>query len=158
MAQIATGNVNSGTSVTISSLSSYDNLILMLRLLTCNDNPIYQVKINNTASTYYVSGGSNETNTTSKLTSNNAGSIQLTGNIGSIGNDSGNQFMLQLTNCKSAGFTNIQFSGGFNGTSGTANSFGTGIFGTAAAVSSLVINTDVGATFNGSGTYTIWGA
>jgi hypothetical protein len=66
--------------------------------------------------------------------------------------------MLQLTNCKSTGFTNFQFSGAFAGTSGSANSFGTGIFATAAAVSSLVFEGDGGQTFNGSGTYTIWGA
>jgi hypothetical protein len=159
LAQIATGNVNSGTSVTISSLSSYDTLVLMIRaLVTPPNDSAYQVKINNTTTNYIIAGGTNEDNSTNNIRFNGTGPISLTGNTNAFGYSSSNQFVLLLTNCKSTGFTNFQFSGAFAGTVGTANSFGTGMYTDAAAVSSLVITNDAGATFAGSGTYTIWGA
>jgi hypothetical protein len=161
IAQIATGNVNSGTSTTISSLSSYDNLLIMFKgLTTATTTPIYQLKINNTASDYYYAAGCGVSSASANQRSSNVNAIDLNVNFGSVTANADNLFMIQLTNCKSTGFTNIQWSGAYKEYSTNANgySFGTGIFANAAAVSSLVITTDTGATFNGTGTYTIWGA
>jgi hypothetical protein len=161
IAQISTGNVNSGTSTTISSLSSYDNLLIMFKgLTTATTTPIYQLKINNTASNYYYAAGCGVSSSSANQRSSNVNAIDLNVNFGSVTGNADNLFMIQLTNCKSTGFTNIQWSGAYKEYSTNANgySLGTGIFANAAAVSSLVITTDTGATFNGTGTYTIWGA
>jgi hypothetical protein len=161
ISQIATGNVNSGTSVSISSLSAYDYLILQLADITwdTSDNELI-IKINNSAANHSSSGGSNSPAGTGNWYSPNSADFYITSGTTMRRNVAGTGiFTIVFTNCKSTGFTNYQWTGVFRNTA-NANAFsnGNGIYKSAAAVSSLQIATAAGFTFNGSGTYTILGA
>ena len=163
LAQIATGNINSGTSVTISSLSSYDTLILYMNGITnaTFSDPLY-LQINSVASSgnYYGAGGN--ANSSVQIGNNRyAGSNEISPSAyENVRNIAGNNtFILVFTNCKATGFTTWQYAGAWrNNSDQTCNAFGSGIYTSAAAVSNLKIFTQNTATFNGSGTYTIWGA
>jgi hypothetical protein len=163
LAQIATGNINSGTSVTISSLSSYDTLVLYMKGITNASfaDPLY-LQINSVASSSnYYGAGSLQVNSpfigliryigNSDIDLSSAENVLNTGGI--------NAFLVVLTNCKATGFTTWQYTSAFrNNSNVVSTASGSGIYTSAAAVSDLKIFTANTATFNGSGTYTIWGA
>ncbi len=153
IAQIATGTL-SGSSVTISSLSSYDNLFLSVWGVEGASAPL-RVRPNGSTSTVYQYQGNAGTASEVKR-------IQQTGNdqfdtyysLRSVGGE--NAFTYHLTNCKATGFTNVALVAGYDNSSavGAWDNF-QGIFKSAAAVSSLVIS--IAGTFT-AGTYTLWGA
>jgi len=163
LAQIATGNINSGTSVTISSLSSYDTLVLYMNGITMSSfaDPL-SLQINSVASSgnYYGAGGLATNSPVISNTRYTAGNeIRLTSGENLRNTGAVNTFILTLTNCKATGFTTWQYAGAFRDNTNTnSNSYGSGIYTSAAAVSDLKIFTANTATFDGSGTYTIWGA
>jgi hypothetical protein len=160
IAQIATGNINSGTSVTISSLSSYDTLILRMANLTFSGGgDVIALQLNSLGNSHtYVAGNSN-TNFSQGIQDSNAQYFRLNGGTGQRRTGAENYYIAVITNCKATGFTNIQWSSAFRDNE-NANCFayGTGIFTSAAAISDLKIFTGELYTFDGSGTYTLWGA
>ena len=160
IAQIATGNINSGTSVTISSLSSYDTLILRITGVTWDtgaDALFFQINGTNSSHTYIT--GTNRNGVSIAGSNSNEGAVRLNGGEGQLRTNTASTYIIVFENCKAAGFTNFQFASKFNNADNNMNTgtYGTGIFTSAAAVSSLVIFTGELYTFNGSGTYTIYG-
>jgi len=162
IAQIATGNINSGTSLTISSLSSYDTLILYMNGITFASfgDPL-SLQINSVAASgNYRGAGGNANNSVSIQQNRYTGNdqIPLTGLENMLNTSAANTFLIVLTNCKAAGFTTWQYSNAFrNNANVISYATASGIYTSAAAVSNLKIFTDNTATFNGSGTYTIYG-
>ena len=171
IAQIATGTL-SGASVSITSLSSYDKLILLIDdpTLASGTGTGYNLTINaDTGSNYVITAwGSYRANTFNNSlisTTRSAGTtnIDLTGGSGKdawyVGN--GSKYLIQLENCKATGFTTGYFNASFSwidsGTARLAADSGQFLYKSAAAVSSIELNQTGGANFS-SGTYTIWGA
>ena len=160
ISQIATGNINSGTSVVISSLTQ-DFLYLVISGVTwATADAQLQLLINgSTSSVYYQQGfdvGSG---------SPTAGRVIYTGTSLALGvsttyNSTNNNYGVVLQNCKSTGFTNYDVISGVitTASSTTRGTVVNGIFTTAAQVTSLTINNSGGRTFNGTGTYTLYGA
>jgi hypothetical protein len=164
IAQIATGNINSGTSVTISSLSSYDYLVLELKGLTwATANADLAMSINSATSGHNYVVGLNRPTTTptanfSRVT--NGDYVSLTSFMYVDTASNANLTYVFLQNCKSAGMTTFQWTSGFKdpASATNANFSGNGIYTPLEAVSNIKISSGDGLTFNGSGTYTIYGA
>jgi hypothetical protein len=158
VAEIATGTL-SGASVTISSLSTYDQLFIQLRNVDMSSVTGMGIRVNNN------SGASNYSwNGFSVTPANSGGNTQAVddtkfmpfyqGNLPSSAQDNCSGF--SLTNCKAAGFTNASWTSGYkNSNSVFIAEAAQGIYKVAEAVSSLVFVANSG-TFDG-GTYTIWG-
>ena len=157
LAQIATGSMSS-TSVTISSLSSYDTIILAMTGVTwatASDN--LRVRINSLTTNSYLKNGFGIN--TSRLAINQTGSsFALQDTANQQYNDANNNYFYIFTNCKNAGYTSVQAVGRYidNSTASTAVSV-SGVILSNETVSSLVIATSSAYTFN-AGTYTVWGA
>ena len=159
LSTIASGSLTSGTTLTLSSLSSYDYLIVVLNGLTwTGGNSRPTILINNDSSGVYVqagySQGTSSTYTTRNLTSS---SVNLGFGASQTDTDASNTYIATLTNCKSAGFTNVNVSAVY-ASGGDIGGSGQYVYKVAAAVSSLVVGTLNGRTFNGSGTYQLLGA
>jgi len=161
LAQIATGNVNSGTSLTISSLSSYDTLMLYISgiTLTASDPMYLQINSVESSGNYYGVGhiARNDPQIRNRrYTGSNE--LRLTDDDDCRSTGAANTFILLLTNCKATGFTTWQYTCAFANNGGiTCNTFGSGIYTSAAAVSNLKFFPPNGVSFNGSGTYKIYG-
>ena len=167
IAQIATGSM-SGTTVTISSLSSYDTLYIRLENISnsTESQDIFRINASSSAVYDYVyTGGLNYSafnNSAFTRNSESAGtSFQISGVDESASSTEGNAHII-LTNCKNAGFTKYQcLAYGQRNDSGTNRVFTSsvsGIFKSAAAVSSISITQASGAGSFDAGTYTVWGA
>lgn len=167
IAQIATGSLTSGTQLQLTGLTSYDTLILKVNGNTWGTGTGFiSATINNTASTYdQVSYGliggtiySNQNFNSNITTSNQISTLNgFSGNAPDNTNTANVRF-LYLQNCKATGFTTFQWVERWRNTNGddiTATS--TGIFKTAAAVSTIEYKQNNGYTFT-AGTYTLWGA
>ena len=157
VAQIASGTL-SGASVTISSLSSYDQLFIQLRNVDMSSVTGMSIRVNNNSGSNYSWNGFSVT------PANSTGNTQpvddtkfmpfYQGNLASSAPDNSSGF--SLTNCKSAGFTNASWASGYkNSNSVFMAEAAQGIYKVAEAVSSIVFVANAG-TFDG-GTYTIWG-
>jgi hypothetical protein len=156
IAQIASGSM-SGTSVTLSGLSSYDYLYLKLNGATASTAQPQLIRINNSSSNVYRTSGNltDNTGTITRYDSNYGTEIDYSNSNAVSAGNTGQRLGIAFTNCKSAGFTTYQANGGQIGTTTYKYDFN-GIYLTAEAVSSLVISCN-GGTFNG-GTYVLWGA
>jgi len=159
LAQIATGTL-SGTSVTISSLSTYNNLYLRIPnggSTSGNSNQKLRVRINNNSGSNYLTNGWAQEiadgSRTSLFSSQTAILVQ-NDNMFSTGLGA---LWVSLNNCKEAGFTT---GSAFRYYTATSQADGQAaidfIYTQSEAVSSLVITLDGSATFGG-GTYTLWG-
>jgi len=167
IAQIATGSM-SGTTVTISSLSTYDTLYIRLENISNSTESQDIFRINGSSSTnydYVYTGGLNYgsfNNSAFTRNSESAGtSFQISGVDESATSTEGNAHII-LTNCKNSGFTKYQcLAYGQRNDGGTNRVFTSsvsGIFKSAAAVSSISITQASGAGSFDAGTYTVWGA
>ena len=167
IAQIATGSMT-GTTVTISSLSSYDTLYIRLENISNSTESQDIFRINASSSTVYdyvYTGGLNYSafnNSAFTRNSDSAGTyFQISGIDESASSTEGNAHII-LTNCKNSGFTKYQcLAYGQRNDSGTNRVFTSsvsGIFKSAAAVSSISITQASGAGSFDAGTYTVWGA
>jgi hypothetical protein len=156
LAQIATGSITSGTDFTISSLSSYDTLILRVNNLKWNTDvmPIKLFVNNDTSSVYdYVGANVNE-NSTAGGARIDQSSFLITGQDANYPDrNNGFNFMVVLNNCKSTGFTDVTWTASYDA---TRLAVFNGIFKSAAAVSSLVVGGAFGYAFN-TGTYMLHG-
>ncbi len=166
LAQIASGSL-SGTSLTISSLSSYDTLIL--RIANSSDGTESQdvLQINGSSSAVYdyvwVGGQNSGSFSNSAFTANYQTAdtyFNMAAGDEAIASTQNNYFVV-LTNCKGSGFTNLTWtSRTFRNDAGTLrgmNLSGQGIYKTAEAVSSITFKPLSTSTYD-AGTYTLWGA
>ena len=159
LSQIATGSM-SGTSVTISSLSAYDTIILQMTGVTwgTGDNNI-RVRINSLTSGNYLKNGFAIGSGGSRIRQYQptATSFALQDPGDQVYTNATNNYFYIFTSCKSVGFTQVVAEGFYGAASSVdiATAFN-GIITSAEAVSSLVLATASGYTFN-AGTYTVWG-
>jgi hypothetical protein len=159
LSQIATGSM-SGTSVTISSLSVYDTIILQMNGVTWGTgNNNIRVRINSlTTGNYYKSGwavGSGGSRIRQYQPTATSFALQDPGD--QVYTNATNNYFYIFTSCKSVGFTQV-IAEGFYGAASSVDivTAFNGIITSAEAVSSLVLATASGYTFN-AGTYTVWG-
>jgi hypothetical protein len=150
LSQIATGTL-SGASVTVSTLSAYDTLIVAIYGTTNNTAAgITKVRINNNSGANYATFGF-YTDQNYAVTGNDAVFINPN-NLDRTVN--ANSAIIKFTNCRSAGFTDFDLSSRiYTGANQVASL--AGVYGVAEAVSSLVI-LNTGGNWAG-GTYTVWG-
>lgn len=167
MVQIATGSMT-GASITLSSLSNYQELILQLvetNINSTSNNWNNLVRINGDSSSNYIHNGweyyysSSNAYAIANGSSQNALMATTANDIyGTTGNKNLNQY-IKLTNCKTTGYTDFRTSAIY---SSTANSgvtgfwVGQGVYTVSGTVSSLVLSPSF-ANY-GTGTYTLWGA
>jgi hypothetical protein len=154
LTQIATGTL-SGSSVSVTSLTANDNLIIIVYGLSTTAAAKLQFTINNTSTgtLYSIAGQAFTTAEVKPLFSAANNTIESYYTVRNVGNENG--FALSLSNCKAAGFTNFAYTAGYdNGSAVGAGQNSQGMFLSAAAVSSVEIKTS--STFNG-GTYYVYG-
>lgn len=158
VSQIATGTL-SGASVTISSLSSYDQLFIQLRNVDMSSVTGMGIRVNNNsgASNYNWNGFSVNVTTgvaQSQPATDNKFMPFYQGNLPASAQDNCSGFT--LSNCKSAGFTTAYWSSFYKSSNAwSIAESAQGQYLVSEAVSSLVFVAASG-TFDG-GTYTIWG-
>jgi hypothetical protein len=157
MVQIATGTL-SGATVTLSSLSSYSDLFLIVYDTTNNtaDGRPY-IRINgNTGSNYTTIGAWQDgTNTPTQTKIINGTYAPLADE--NINRTSASQsYTIRITNTKTTGFTTYNIVSFFTVSTRGAHYAAQGIFTNSATVSSLDIG-NLGGTWS-AGTYTLWGA
>jgi hypothetical protein len=163
LTSVASGSLNSGTSLSLTGLTQ-DFLQLYLYGITYNtSNSSMTFTLNNDTSAVYdfpqlIADGTSYTrsfpaqnNTFGPLGDINSNSLQdRTSNL--------NGYVLTLQNCKSAGFTSfavtsMYLSAGAN----RATVVASGVFKSAAAITSIQVTNAAGNTFNGTGTYSLIG-
>jgi hypothetical protein len=161
LSTIASGSLTSGTTLTLSSLSSYDYLILVLNGITWGTGSSrITVLVNNDNTGVYIEAGFAQIGNTI-YTSRNLTTTSINTGFGQAqdNTNASNTYIVTFTNCKSTGFTNANVDGIYANSAGAdASSAGQYVYKVAAAVSSLVVGTLNGYTFNGSGTYQLLGA
>jgi hypothetical protein len=161
LSTIASGSLTSGTTLTLSSLSSYDYLILVLNGVTWDTGSSrITVLVNNDNTGVYIQAGIAQIGNTI-YTSRNLTTTSINTGFGlAQGNtQAANTYIVTFTNCKSTGFTNANVDGVYaTSAPADASSAGQYVYKVAAAVSSLVVGTLNGYTFNGTGTYQLLGA
>jgi hypothetical protein len=153
IAQIATGSL-SGTQVTLTSLSTYSVLILKLVGVGCATSNRLSIRVNGSGSSVYDFQVINQRGSTTygDLVSD---STQFYVNDGYAQTGSANDSFWRFDNCSSTGFTQMTFQSNYTSAGADTTERQIGIFKSAAAVSSLEINSDQTWT---SGTYTLFGA
>jgi hypothetical protein len=157
MVQIATGTL-SGASVTISGLSTYTDILVFITSSTNNTaNGTSFLQINATASDHNTFGfktASGQPVTQSNLS---ATAFNLSGSVTTRTNTD-NIYAAKLTNCKNAGFTDVDIKSTYFIAAEGGGGFMTakGIFTSSATVSSIVLSNS-GGTWS-AGTYYVWGA
>ena len=158
LSSIASGNFNSGTSLTISSLTQDFIQIHLYGLTWATAASQIRVRPNNSTSAVYdsisafASGGPDS----NYVRTQNGTSFDLGGGRNQTFNNNANYYIITLSNCKQTGFTTIVAQSCFS-EGVTVNTWVTGIFKTAAQITSVNIATTGGYTFNGTGTYAIYG-
>jgi len=161
---ITNGSTTSGTSLTLSSLTSYDQLFLSLTSLNSSANGSrLRIRINGvTTSVYVIMALENRLGSTfvgGGFTSASQSAFYSGNNYGFKDNTS-NGTLIGLTNCKSSsGFTNVAISSTFEHFNTTDRVIYTAqnVFGSNATVSSITIDWEDGNTFS-AGTYRLYGA
>jgi len=149
---VASGTL-SGASLTLSSLSTYDNLVLIITNLNQSNSAQLRLRVNNNSTSNYWAIGFYQTGaSTSRLIRAGDDSFLTAENVASGAN--GNEFVFELRNCKAAGFTSFGYSGSYNSTR-VGEVAVSGMYAVAEAVSSLVLAPSAG-TFSG-GNYRIYG-
>jgi len=150
---LITNGTLSGSSLTLSSLSTYDTLILMAFNMNQSNSAQLRLRVNNNSTNNYWSIGFGQTGSTTTRNIRAADDSFLTvDNVASGAN--GNEMIYVLTNCKAAGFTSVGQSGSYNSTR-TGEVAVSGIYAVAEAVSSLVLAPTSG-TWSG-GNYRLYG-
>jgi len=166
IAQIASGTVTSGTSLSLTSLTAYDTLKFRISAMTTTASAALTFTINSSSSSVYDymiwAGATNNTATYDGdymqkwVRSDTAANFQL-GFFDRFNSSTVNWWDITLTNCKATGFTFYEMQGYYAPDAGsTWKSFpiSRGIFKSAAAVSSIQLNTSSAFT---AGNYVLWG-
>jgi hypothetical protein len=163
LAEITSGSF-SGSSLSVSSLSSYTTLTLFLNGVSFSSASTLRVRLNGSSSSVYRQTGGwispSSATTIGRLQSTLKTSIELNDtNVGAnFGGNSTNSYIVTLTNCKNTGFTEytIQAFYFFNATL-MYSIFQNGVFESSAAISSLAID-EAGSQNFSAGQYRIYGA
>ena len=158
LSQITSGSLNTGTSLTISSLTQDFIQIHLYGLTWATASSQIRVRPNNSTSAVYdsISGFASGGPDSNYVRTQNGTSFNLQGGRNQTFTDNSNYYIITLSNCKATGFTTIVAQSCFNEPS-TVNTWVTGIFKTAAQITSVNIATTGGYTFNGTGTYAVYG-
>jgi hypothetical protein len=158
MVQIATGTL-SGANVTISSLSAYSELFLVIYSCTnatSDGEPYFRINNDNTATAYQWSG-TVVVGGTPQINNNTGTDLQLLNTVNNVLRTSATQsYAVRFFNCKNAGYTTYDVVASAQTTASHNSNVIQGVFKVSATVSSLVI-----ANYGGNwsaGTYTLWGA
>ena len=168
LAQIASGSTTSGTSLSLTSLTSYDTLKFRINNVTTTAVAALTMTINSSASAVYDYAAwfpSSNTGATYdgdffqiRTKESSDTKLDLTASGYSKANSStDNIFELDFYNCKATGFTTFEYQGFFvmdNGAGYRQFPIARGIFKTAAAVSSIQFKTSSAFT---AGSYILWG-
>jgi len=157
VASIASGTL-SGTSVTVSSLTAYDDILILIKGITMNGNDSVGLQINaNATSPNYKTWQAYEIQGTNYPTNYSQDTDMFKTNDLVKQSGGNNTFIWHLTNCKQAGLTMMEQLYSYEkSTSVYVTQWGKGIFDVAAAVSSIKILTGGGQSFT-AGTYNIYG-
>ena len=159
IASIASGSINSGTSLVISSLTQDFMQLNLFGVTWATTNASLRLQINGSSSAVYeYAGGAVTGGSVGANYSATAGTFFQLQQQSGIFSNAVNSYSIELTNCKATGFTNIQVSSFINQTGGGQLSTMMGVFKTAAQVTSLTITNSAGTAFNGTGTYALYGA
>jgi hypothetical protein len=154
ISQIATGTFASGTNLTLSSLSSYDTLTMVMNNVSVSSAGSLYFRINNNSGSNYVEGGWSINSATTSRYDYMSGDTGILAGANAASNQY-NSITLRLENCKSTGFTNYFMSSIVdNGTRFVYNI--QGVYKVAEAVSSLVFLPTAGS-FNATANYTLYG-
>ena len=157
LVQIATGTL-SGASVTISSLSSYSELLLFIYdSYNATANGTTQVRINNNSTSNYEQLGYTQSGTSAstrrKLLTQTA--IEAAGTQTQDRADAQDLFAIRFFNTKNAGYTSFDVVSSIDNAITPKISYLSGVYKVSEAVSSLVIY-QTGGNWSG-GTYTLYG-
>lgn len=158
LAQIATGSLTSGTSLSLTSLTSYDTLVLQITgFKWATADEIVRLRINSSSSASYNFLAYGIDPAASSYTSTSgATSFAVTQSSAVKDNPSGVNTFITLTNCKKVGFTNLNWVTAYERASNERFTSASGIFIEAAAVTSIQFFTTSSYTFT-AGTYILWG-
>ena len=166
IAQIASGTTTSGTSLSLTSLTSYDTLKLRVNAVTTSASAQLSFTINsNTGAIYdYMSWTPASTNTSSfdgnefQRSRRQTSDVQFNiSGLDTFASNTVNWFDITLTNCKGTGFTYFEMQGYYSvfyAATYKSMPIATGIFKSAATVSSIQFNTSSAFT---AGDYVLWG-
>ena len=149
---IASGSL-SGSSLTLSSLSSYDTLILMIYNVNLSTDSQLRLRVNGDSTDNYWAFGFTQTGSTSERVVD-AGDNGWKTADNMVAGANGNELIWQLQNCKAAGFTSGGWAGSYNSTRRGEMAL-SGVYAVAEAVSSLVL-APLGGTYSG-GNYRLYG-
>jgi hypothetical protein len=166
IAQIASGSTTSGTSLSLTSLTSYDTLKFRITGITTAAAANWTATINSSSDAVYdrfawgpiintTAYDGLEMNTSNFNTT--ASSIPINVGVTTLNTDTNNYVMLDFYNCKATGFTTFELqSRQIMNYSANYRQYTLlrGIFKTAAAVSSIQLNTSSAFT---AGNYVLWG-
>jgi hypothetical protein len=159
MAQIATGTL-SGSSVVISGLSSYTDILVVMYNVTNNTaTGKINLRLNATSSNhdYYGFGNRVQDQVPIDLVAIGDTDFVLTA-VNKLRANNENVFAVKLTNCKNAGFTDIDSIATYKTNPDEVKGYThiKGIFTVSAAVTSITLRA-TGGTWS-AGTYTVWGS
>jgi hypothetical protein len=154
---IASGSLNTGTSLTVTELNA-DFIQIHLYGLTTTGNTRVLVRPNNSSSAVYDYNKISGPGTNIMERTQNGTSFDINAQRTTDGTSNENYFVFNLTNCKSAGFTTIQAESVYLDEYTTGGSaLLMGIYKAAQQITSVTITTSTGTTFNGAGTYKVFG-
>jgi hypothetical protein len=162
IAQIATGTM-SGTSFNITGLTQDYIQIVFAPVNWNTSNAQFRIRLNGDSSAVYAQASGSFTIQTPPVTYTTFGTtnseIRMQGNNNGLTGDTTSVYVLTLTNCKASGFTNFYWTAGFQNNI-PSNSFvsGSGIYKTAAQVTSINATVSGGQAFQGASSYTVYGA
>jgi len=157
VSELSSGNFTSAATLTFSSLSSYDTLILFLENVQfATQGSTVLARINNDTDANYNSFGGYFGDTSAAVLQTNQTSIGLS-NALNVAYNENTRYMIKFYNCKAAGFTDYIVHA-FTRSNGNSNTHTfQGQFRKAAAVSSLVITTGGGTNFSTGSSYVLMG-
>jgi hypothetical protein len=156
VAQIASGSL-SGASVTLSSLTSYNYLVLNLTNVGHTATSVDYIKVNSsTAANMFQGAGFAQTGSTTSGWAQSDAYLYYTYEAAQASSSPNSGFTITLTNCKNAGFTSYRVTSAYKNSAATRTiEQHEGMFVSAAAISSLEL---IGGSNFNAGTYTLWGA
>jgi hypothetical protein len=152
--QVATGSTTSGTSLNLTSLTTYNNYILVHTGISCGvSNDDLFIRFNNDSSAIYDTVGT-YANNQSNVSIN---STKTLNNFGVLFSSSSAAYIVEINNCRSTtGYKNFQITGYRSAT--TAGTWvGSGMYKSNTAVSSIDVIWNGGNSFD-AGSYTLWGS
>ena len=160
ISSIASGSLNSGTSLVISSLTQDFLQLHLVGITWATSAAQIFIRLNGSTSSVYDLAGGSAWNTpqANAISFTNTQAFDIMGNSQQLNTNASNRYIITLQNCKSTGFTTMTSTNHYvRSASGTTFSTVQGIFKTAAQITSLTVLNSAGNTFNGTGTYELFG-